>query len=118
LNPLLRYGFIVTDMDETWIPAACTLPTVERPTRVAEFDSLLGTAVRGVDRLDETRLRFELDPSPDIAGQAARLAAKETDCCSFFTFTLTADGDGVRLDVTVPEGRVDILDALAARART
>ena len=117
MNPVPRYRFIVTGMDETWIPAACTLPTVERPVRVAEFDSLLGTAVRGVDRMDETRLRFELDPSPDIAGRAAQLAAKETGCCSFFTFTLTADGAGVRLDVVVPEGRTNILDALAARAR-
>lgn len=117
MNPVPRYGVIVTGMDETWIPAACTLPTVERPMRVAEFDSLLGTAVRGVDRMEETRLRLELDPSPDIAGQAAQLAVRETGCCSFFTFTLTADGDGVRLDVTVPEGRVDVLDALAARAR-
>ena len=104
-------------MDETWVPAACILPTAERPIRVAEFDSLLGTAVRGVDRMDENRLRLELDPSPDIAGRAARLAATETGCCSFFTFTLTADGAGVRLDVSVPEGRADVLDALAARAR-
>ena len=100
-----------------WIPAACTLPTVERPTRVAEFDWLLGTAVRGVDRMDDTRLRLELDPTTDIAARAAQLAAKETACCSFFTFTLTAEGAGVRLDVAVPEGRADILDAFAARAR-
>lgn len=104
-------------MDETWVPATCTLPTVERPTRVAEFDSLLGTAVRGVDRIAETRLRLELEPSPEVAGQAAQLAAKETGCCSFFTFTLTADGAGVRLDVAVPDGQTDVLDALAARAR-
>ncbi|HEX6338769.1 MAG TPA: hypothetical protein VFZ85_17580 [Jiangellaceae bacterium] len=104
-------------MDETWVPAACTLPTAERPIRVAEFDALLGTAVRGVARMDETRLRLELDPSPDVAGQAAQLAAKETGCCSFFTFTLTADGAGVRLDVAVPEGRTDVLDALASLAR-
>ena len=104
-------------MDEIWVPAACTLPTVERPTRVAEFDSLLGTAVRGVDRIGETRLRLELEPSPEVAGRAAQLAAKETGCCSFFTFTLTADGAGVRLDVAVPDGQTDVLDALAARAR-
>lgn len=108
---------MVMGMAETWVPEACTLPTAERPIRVAEFDTLLGTAVRGVDRMDETRLRLELDPSPDIAGRAAQLAAKETGCCSFFTFTLTADGAGVRLDVAVPEGRTDVLDALALLAR-
>lgn len=30
------------------VPAACTLPTAERPLRLAEFEELFATAVRGV----------------------------------------------------------------------
>ncbi|MBB6551859.1 hypothetical protein [Nonomuraea rubra] len=33
----------------TWVgPSACTLPTVEQPLRVAEFDALFAGAVQGV----------------------------------------------------------------------
>lgn len=102
-------------MDETWVPEACTLSTVERPVRVAEFDALLGGSVRRAARRDAGRLRLELDPSPDVAATAANLAARETACCSFFTFTLTASGGALRLDVAVPEAHTDVLDALARR---
>lgn len=32
---------IETEDDHQWAPQACTLPTAERPLRVAEFDDLL-----------------------------------------------------------------------------
>jgi hypothetical protein len=35
---------------------------------------------------------------------------------SFFSFTVTVDDEAVGVDVTVPAARVDVLDALAARA--
>ena len=44
------------------------------------------------------------------------LTGRETSCCSFFSFALTHDGDGVRVDVQVPAACVDVLDALAQRA--
>jgi hypothetical protein len=105
-------------MDETWVPHDCTLPTAELPLRVAEFDSLLAAATRGVERVDVGRLRLKLDHSPDVAGQAARLAVKESKCCSFFTFTLTADGDGLQLEIAAPQARADVLDALMERTRS
>ena len=43
----------------------------------------------------------------------AGLAAAETECCSFFTFALTATGGALSLDVTVPAAHTAILDALA-----
>src|SRR5690606_9500009 len=47
--------------DLAWAPSACTLPTVERPLRVSEFDAFFAGAVRRVARPERTRLRWELD---------------------------------------------------------
>lgn len=101
----------------TWEPGdGCTLPTADVPLRVAEFDDLFATVVRGVDRIDATRLRLTLDPRPDVAARTADLAVRETGCCGFFTFTLTAADEQLRLEVAVPDGRTAVLDGLAARA--
>jgi hypothetical protein len=103
--------------DLAWVPQACTLPMAEQPLRVAAFDRLLGEAVQGIERVAATRLHLDLRPEPEVAGRAAELAAAETKCCSFFTFTLTMAGGAVGLDVAVPPGHVGVLDALAERAR-
>jgi len=97
-----------------WGPEACTLPTVEQPLRIAEFDALFATSVRGVQRLTGTRLRLLLDPGS--AAVARDLTARETECCSFFTFTLTPVGGDLQVDVEVPTAHVAVLDALAVRA--
>lgn len=100
--------------DEGWVPEACTLPTVERPLRVAEFDELFRTALRGQRRLSPTQLRWEL--AADAEAAAADLVAREVSCCSFFAFAVTAAVDAVRVDVRVPVAHVAVLDALAARS--
>jgi hypothetical protein len=102
------------DFSESWKPQSCTLPAVERPLRVAEFDALFTDAVRAVDRPVRTRLNLELEPTPEIAAQAAGLVVRETACCSFFAFTLTATGGALELAVVVPDSHVEVLDALAA----
>jgi hypothetical protein len=102
--------------EPAWVPQACTLPMVEQPLRVAAFDRLFGEAVQGIERVAATRLHLDLRPEPEVAGQAAELAAAETKCCSFFTFTLTMTGGAVGLDVAVPPAHVGVLDALAERA--
>jgi hypothetical protein len=100
-----------------WAPAECTLPTAERPLRVAEFDSLFAGSLRTLVRLDPTRLRLSLDGAPEVEETTRDLVARETACCSFFTFTVTPEPDaGLRLDIEVPAQRADVLDALAARA--
>ena len=100
----------------SWAPAACTLLTAEQPLRVAEFDELFASAVRGIDRRGPDVLRVELDPAEPAAASAAGLLARETGCCSFFTFTLTATSGRLALEVRVPPERVDVLDGLAERA--
>jgi len=97
-----------------WAPAACTLPTAERPLRVAEFDALFADALRTVERVSDTRLTLLLEPAPGRADQVRDLTRRETQCCSFFTFTLT-ERDLLRLEVTVPPAQVRVLDGLADR---
>ena len=104
------------DPAELWVPQSCTLPPIERPVRIADFDRLFTDAVRAVDRPDPTRLTLQLEPSATVAAQAANLMARETACCSFFTFTLVATGGALRLEVSVPDGQVEVLDALEAQA--
>ena len=99
------------------MPSACTLPTVDRPMRVAEFDDLFAKAVR-VERPADGELRLVFPVSPEVAGTAATLAAREIGCCSFFTFTLTVATGELTLRVAVGKSHVEVLDALAARARS
>lgn len=94
---------------------ACTLPSAERPLRLAEFDELFATGLLDQSRPEPTRLCWRLDP--DTQARARDLTARESACCSFFTFTFGTEGDGgLTLEVRVPPARVDVLDALAARA--
>lgn len=102
------------DRLEDWVPQACTLPTVEQPLRLAEFDELFTAALRVQRRTAPTRLRWTLDPAAE--DRAWDLTARERQCCSFFTFTFTPASDGLHLEVEVPAAHVEVLDALAARA--
>jgi hypothetical protein len=116
LHPVPRYGFTVEGMTEqVAVPEQCTLPTVEQPLRMAAIDDLLTTAVRVKQRLDGTRLRLELVPEAAVAARVGALALLESGCCSFFTFTLTATGGTLALEVAVPPAHADVLDAVAGR---
>jgi hypothetical protein len=99
----------------SWAPAACTLPTAERPLRVAEFDELFASAVLGIGRRGPGVLRLELDPAEPAAASSVGLVTRETSCCSFFTFILSAIGGRLALEVSVPPERVEVLDGLAWR---
>jgi len=60
-----------------WLPDACTLPTVERPLRLAEFDGLFAS-VSDVHRPDASHAVLTLAGSPGLAGRARDLAERET----------------------------------------
>ncbi|WP_091370204.1 hypothetical protein [Actinokineospora alba] len=104
------------DPEAAWVPGTCTLPAQDRPPRVAEFDDLFATSLRGLGRYSPTGLWMDLDPTPETAARAAALVMRETGCCSFFIFALVAAEGALTLDVRVPDARVDVLDALASRA--
>ncbi|WP_328999378.1 hypothetical protein OHA18_33660 [Kribbella sp. NBC_00709] len=99
--------------DLTWIPDACTLPTADRPFRMAEFGQLFADHLRGADRVDAQTLDLTLTPASREA--VADLTARETACCSFFTFTMSESTDELHLTITVPPARTDVLDGLSER---
>jgi len=101
-------------------PDACTLPTAEQPSRLAEFDDLFATAVRHVEPIAAGHVRMSLTGQAGLAETVRDLTAREIGCCSFFTFTITprpaAGGEALTLDITVPAAYTGVLDALARRA--
>ena len=103
-------------MTESWVPPSCTLPTTELPLRAAEFDAVFADAVRLVERPSPDRVRLELEPAAEVAARVADLVVRETACCSFFTFALTATAGALHLDITVVPGHIEVLDVLAAQA--
>jgi hypothetical protein len=99
-----------------WAPAECTLPAEDLPSRLKAFDELFASALRARERLGPTRLRLLLAGGAVVEATARQLAARETKCCSFFTFTFVPGVDGLALDIEVPAAHAGVLDALAARA--
>lgn len=95
-----------------WIPDQCTLPTVEQPTRVAEFRLLFTRSVRSARRPSPSELRLLLDAS--AVADARELCARESRCCSFFSFSFEAAEDGTMLIVRVPPEYTAVLDRLEA----
>jgi hypothetical protein len=99
-----------------WEPEACTLPTTERPLRLAEFDTLFN-GLTALERLSPTSVRMHLAGAVGLEGTVRDLAARETECCSFFTFTTTPVTDShLALDIEVPTAHSPVLEALADRA--
>jgi hypothetical protein len=100
----------------TWVPESCTLPTVEQPLRVAEFDELFATAVRPAERVGPTELRLHLPAGDETVSTARELVARETGCCSFFAFDVRPSATGTELAVRVPDAQTAVLDAMQERA--
>jgi DNA-binding transcriptional MerR regulator len=75
---------------ERLVGAACTLDVAELRTRLAEWRGLRDRSV-SVHELTGGGVRLRLadeEPIDDVT----RLAAAESECCSFYRFTLTVDG--------------------------
>ena len=101
----------LTLLDVSQAPEAWTLPTAEQPLRVAEFDRLFVQAAATVERLSlqEHGSPCRRAPRPR---RGRDLVVRETECCSFFTFSVTASGGRIHLDVAVPESQTPVLDSL------
>lgn len=112
-------GGVKTQLPLSWVPVdACRLPSADQPMRLAAFEDLFATAVRSVDRVEPTLLRLDLVPDPAVAARAAELAVRESDCCGFFHFDLTAAEGALTLNITVTADRSIVLDGLADQARS
>jgi hypothetical protein len=99
-------------------PAACTLPNTGRPLRLAEWDGLFTDAAMLVRRPERLRVTIVLRPEARLAARAAELSVRETQCCSFFTFAVTAADGVVSLDIDVSAEHAAVLDTLARRAES
>jgi hypothetical protein len=97
---------------EQWVPDACTLPTAERPLRIAEFDDLFAAVLRAVRRAP-TRLDLVLPPA--MEADARDLAQRESQCCSFFEFAFEPTDDGVVMRIEVPPSQIEVLDSIEGR---
>jgi hypothetical protein len=105
-----------TPTAEDWVPASCTLPTVQQPLRLVEFDGFFRAAVRRSTRTSTTRL--DLVILGEFGATARDLAEREGGCCSFFRFDFHPAADGLVMSIGVPKSHVDVLDALQARVST
>lgn len=103
-------------MDLFGITSTCTLSSAERLTRAADFDRLFTDVVLGVEHLEDATVRLALRADAPTASRAAELAARETACCSFFSFVLTAKAGSLILEVSVPDEHLPTLNTIAARA--
>ncbi|MFJ3880815.1 hypothetical protein ACIPW5_25600 [Streptomyces sp. NPDC090077] len=101
--------------DLAWVPQSCTLPTEERPLRVAEWDALVSERLTSSSRPEPLPLRLDLAAGSGVEERVRDLVERESGCCSFFTFTTTPGEDLISLDIAVDPAHETILDALAAR---
>ncbi|MFF8981620.1 hypothetical protein ACF08A_33185 [Streptomyces cellulosae] len=100
----------------TWVPQSCTLPTTEQPLRVAEFDALFAERLAGASRPDRLRLELVLSGGEGVEETVRDLVARESGCCSFFSFTVHPGSQEIRVDVAVDGAHEAVLDALEERA--
>ena len=109
----------MTTRDLAWVPDSCSLPTAERPLRLAEFDDLFATAVRRVEPVTPTHARLHLAGATGLAATVRDLTARETECCSFFRFAVhpgAPEDETLTLDIEVPARYADVLAALVTQA--
>jgi len=95
--------------------------------RLAEFEDLFRANLVGIQVLGPRRARFDLVGGNDLLEVVKDLSDRESQCCSFFDFTVTErpltsveGGSGsarAHLDVAVPAEHQEVLDSLIEHAR-
>lgn len=104
---------MASDAATNWVPESCSLPTVEQPLRVAEFDRLFTESVVRWTRVSARSADLVLTAAAEPT--ARDLADREASCCSFFTFEFGCAGADVVLRISVPPAQIKVLDALTER---
>jgi hypothetical protein len=92
------------------IPIACSLPADDMGDRLHEWEVLLAKASAREPTLAGYRLTFA--PDAELAGALADLAAREIECCPFFTFAIRLTNDALQLDVEAPPEARALVDSL------
>jgi len=93
---------------------ACTLAAEAMPARLDEWNTVFDRVEAREHTADGIRLRFPCDAA--LLGTLGDLAAREVECCSFFTFTLTIAPAAAWFAVSAPpEARGLVRDLFGAR---
>jgi len=86
---------------ERLIGAACTLNSDELRERLIEWRGLRDRATSIEPLGGGARLSFATN---EPVGPIADLVSRESECCSFYTFTLRLDGPTRQLDISAGPG--------------
>lgn len=86
---------------ERMLGAACTLDTDELKQRLADWRALRDHASQIDPIVGGVRLTFAADEPLEPIG---KLAALESECCAFYTFTLRVDGPARQLEISAGVG--------------
>lgn len=103
-------------MESLLTTGSCTLPTADRPLRLAEFEALFATAVDRVDRQGHI-VRMHLSGSDGVVEKVRHLAEREMSCCPFFAFTIAGTDQDLTVEISVPPAHQEVLDDLVQRLR-
>jgi len=100
--------------DEPTPPVSCTLDGGDAAVRIREWQSLLERVESRESSPDGLALRFPIEAN--LLGALAALAAREVECCSFFTFTLTLDANAASLRISAPAHAMPLVNQVFGRA--
>jgi hypothetical protein len=99
------------------VPIACTLATEDVPERVTEWQSFFRSSVTATES-GRARVRLRLEDSAATMAAAESLAARETQCCAFFTFAFTTERGQRWVTVSVPEEAEPALDTFMSMLKS
>jgi hypothetical protein len=93
---------VEANAEDRLLGAACTLDAAEMPARLREWAALhdRSTGIRPITGGVVIRLS---DSEP--IDRVADLAARESECCAFYTFVLRVEGPARELEITAGAGR-------------
>jgi MerR family transcriptional regulator, copper efflux regulator len=103
-------GVVGTNAESTGPPIACTLEEKAVPARLDAWRATLAHAQSRSSAADGA-LRIEFGREVGLT-ELAGLVEAEQHCCAFLSFTLTADSEGVALEVRAPDGAGEFALAL------
>lgn len=94
---------------ERMIGAACTLDAARLRERLRDWRELRDRATHIESVPGGIRLAFSAN---EPMGAVAELAAAESECCAFYTFTLQVDGPTRQLEISAGAGGEPAVQAL------
>ena len=100
---------------QTPLEIACSLTPGDYAQRLREFRQFCATSLRETRR-EPARLHLSLDPAALRAGELRDLLRREQECCPFFSFSVEASPESIRVEAAVPDGAEECLDDLERMA--